>query len=240
MTAVAHLSGAIGLGSSEELLHELTNIEQQRSSLLVKKGNLMLQAAKQKATNAGVEDIHLIQQHGSLVESLIDMEDTIRVLVVGIRGESHEQTNEGVGRQLETIIRSLHKPILVVNKTFTTPQKIMLAYDGSDAANKALNMVASSPLFKNIPCHLVHVAQDTANDSLLEVPLQTLKDADIPAIGVVLQGKLEDTLTDYQASENIDLTVMGAFSHNRVRGFLLGSFTANMLKSTRKPLLLLR
>ena len=240
--AVADLTGAIGLGASEDLLNELTEVEQNRSRLLIEKGNLMLKAAKQKATEAGVTEIEIRQRHGSLSESLVELEDQIRVLVVGIRGEQHDTDQAGVGAQLETTIRSLHKPILVVNKAFETPKKIMLAYDGSDAANKALSMVASSPLFKGIPCHLVHVSDgdEQGVDKLLANAEKTLSDAGITVSSIKLNGEIDQALSRYQSEHNIDLTVMGAFSHNRVRDFLLGSFTAKMLENTQKPLLLLR
>ncbi len=243
--AVADLSGAIGLGSSEELLEELASVEQQRNSLLIKKGKLMLQAAKQKAIDAGVNDVHNQQRHGTLAESLVDLENNIGILVLGIRGEQHDQHHKdkqsGVGTQLETVIRSLHKPILVVNREFSPPKKIMLAYDGSEAANKALYLIANSPLSKGIPCHLVHVSDKAGSENpLLDQAVKTLQDANIDAQGISLAGKIETVLTEYQAKEDIDLMVMGAFSHNRVRDFLLGSFTASMLASTQRPLLLLR
>lgn len=236
--AVADYSGAIGLGSQEELLNELTELEQSRSRLLIKKGQLMLNAAKERVLAAGIESTETWQRHGSLTESLIEMEDNIRVLVVGIRGEAHEQLQEGIGTQLETVIRSMHKPILVVNKDYTEPQKIMLAYDGSEVCKKALNMVASSPLFKNIPCHIVHVGEN--GQPLLDEASQVLQESGIQVITAQLSGKIEETLAQYQAENQIDLTLMGAFSHNRMREFLLGSFTAKMLATTNRPLLLLR
>ncbi len=51
---------------------------------------------------------------------------------------------------------------------------------------------------------------------------------------------IRNKLASYQAKEGIDLTVMGAYSHHRIRDVLLGSFTAKMLSKTQKPLLLLR
>ncbi len=235
---IADYSGAIGLGSSEELLNELTEIEQTRSRLLIKQGQLMLNAAKQRVEKSGIESVAIRQRHGALSDSLIELEDQIGILVVGIRGEEHEKVDAGIGTQLETVIRSLHKPILVVNRAYSEPKKVMLAYDGSEACKKALAMIASSPLLKNIPCHIVHVGD---NDSaLLAAAAATLKAAGNPVITIQLSGKIEEVLAQYQRDQQIDLTIMGAFSHNRFRDFLLGSFTAKMLAATNRPLLLLR
>lgn len=238
---VTNLSGAIGLGASEELLNELTEVEQNRSRLLLKKGAIMLKAAKQKAIDAGIEHVGKIQQHGNIAEALVELEDDIRILVIGIRDRSAENLEADFETKLETVIRSLHKPILVVNKEFETPKSILLAYDGSQAAKKALEMVCTSPLFKQLSCHLIHVVEKlSGEDTLLISASEKLKAAGLQVVSKTLSGKTGDALIKYRTENDIDLTVMGAFSHNRLRNFLLGSFTAKMMENTKKPLLLLR
>lgn len=240
-TTKTDLSGAIGLGASEDLLNELAQVEQDRSRLLIQKGNLMLKAAKTKADEAGVNTVELRQLKGSLAESLVEMEENIRVLVIGIRGVNHQAQHYGLGAQLETIIRSLRKPILVVNNEFTAPKRIMLAYDGNKGSRKALEMVASSSLFRSAICHIVHVGVETSNsEKLLSDAAEMLSSAGIHTTAALLEGKPADCLATYQANNEIDLTLMGAFSHTRVRDFILGSFTAKMLEKTQRPLLLLR
>lgn len=236
--AVADLSGSIGLGSQEELLEELTSLEQQRSKLLLEQGRQMLEGARERALKAGAERVVTCQRHGSLIESLVELEDHIRVLVLGIRGEEHAESNKGLGAQLESIVRSLHKPILVVNREFKTPRSIMLAYDGSESARKALDMVATSPVFKQVTCHLVYVGDGA--ESVLAEGAEALGHGGISVISANLQGKTVESLIAYQQEHDIDLTVMGAFSHNKLRDLLLGSVTAKMLLGTNQPLLLLR
>ncbi|MBV1910481.1 MAG: universal stress protein [Kangiellaceae bacterium] len=236
--AVSDYSGAIGLGSQQELLQELTDVEQSRSSLLIKKGQLMLNAAKDRASQAGVSKVETYQHHGTLAESLVEIEDEMRVMVIGIRGKEHEDQEKGIGHQLESVIRSMHKPILVVNKDFSQPKTTMLAYDGSASCKKALQMIASSKLFSGLPCHVVHVGSNA--EALLDEATMVLEQAGIKATSVQLEGKVDEVLARYQAENDIELTLMGAFSHNRFRDLLLGSFTAKMLAATNRPLLLLR
>lgn len=236
--AVSDFSGAIGLGSQEDLLNELTELEQNRGRLLIKKGQLMLEAAKKRVLKAGIEKITMEQRHGSLAGSLVDLEDEIRVMVMGIRGEEHELDEKGFGTKLESVIRSLHKPMLIVGKDFTQPKNFMLAYDGSSACKKALDMVASSALFKDISCHLVHVGDKA--EAMLDEAAEVLQAAGLEVTTAQIQGKVRRSLSQYQTDNDIDMTVMGAFGHNRFRHFLVGSFTAKMLACTQKPLLLLR
>lgn len=235
--ATSDLTGAIGLGSQQELLNELTELEQSRGRLLIQKGQIMLQAAKERVMDNGVVAPQLSQVHGRLSESLIDLEDETDIIVMGIRGEAHDKQDKGLGTQLETVIRSLHKPILVVTKEYSEPKKLMLAYDGSEACKKALNIIANSSL-KNLPCHLVHVGDN--GQQLLDDAAARLKQSGVEVITRQIAGNAEQALAVYQAENNIDILVMGAFSHNRFRDFLLGSFTTKMLSSTNGALLLLR
>lgn len=236
--AVSDYSGAIGLGSQQELLSELTEVEQSRASLLIKKGQLILNAAKERAVASGVATVETYQHHGNLAESLIEIEQDTRAVVIGIRGKEHDQVGKGIGHQLESVIRSMHKPMLVVNKEFTKPKNTMLAYDGSASCKKALQMIATSKLFQGMPCHVVHVGSN--GEALLDEASMVLQKAGIEVTSIQLDGAVDEVLTNYQLENDIDLTLMGAFSHNRFRDFLLGSFTAKMLAATNRPLLLLR
>ncbi len=236
------LTGNIGLDSREHLLEDIINLEQQQSKLRLQQGKQLLQDAKKRVIRAGVSEPVCNQRHGSLVESLIELEDDIRVLVIGVRGKVHENKPDKLGAKLESIIRSLHRPILVVNAPFKAPQRIMIAYDGSTASEKAIDRVANSPLYKGLDCHLVCVCKDDVSaDRLLDQATDKLRSAGgIEVTSVKLQGKVDLALCDYQSKRDIDLTIMGAFSHTRIHDLLLGSFTAKMLLNTKKPLLLLR
>lgn len=235
-------TGNIGLGTQEHLLEQITSLEQQQSKLKMQQGKLILKAAKEHVQQNGISNVVCTQRHGDLIESLIDMEDSIRILVLGLRGHVHENQHHQIGTKLEAIVRSLHRPILIVNDTFKTPERIMVAYDGSPAAIKAVDLVATRALYKGLNCHLVCVNNngDTAA-RLLDQATRKLHAADnIDVTTAKLKGKVEYELCAYQQQHNIDLTVMGAFSHTRLHDILLGSFTHKMLVNTDKPLLLLR
>lgn len=239
--SVADLTGAIGLGAQEQLLAELTELEQQRNKLEIQKGRQMLESVKAYVEQQGIENPMLVQRHGSLIESLIDLEDDARVVVVGIRGELHEDNVAHLGAHLESIVRSVQRPIFVVNREFTAPKAAMLAYDGSACCMKGLEMVKTSPLFNNLPIHVVHVASEEGKaQSLVNYAKQALEEAGRMVQTEILTGQPHEALCQYQREHHIDLTVMGAFSHNRLRELVFGSFTIKMLLNTDKPLLLLR
>lgn len=235
------LSGNIGLDTREYLLQDMTNQEQEQSKARLQQGKALLNKAKDRVIEAGITEPLTRLQHGSLLESLTEFEAHIRVLVVGARGKEHEDQDNEIGAKIDALIRSLHRPILVVYEAFKAPEQIMIAYDGSEAADKAVDMVASSPLYKGLVCHLVCVSKTDNVAILLEQAASKLRaSGDIKIITASLQGKAAEELCAYQITHHIDMTLMGAFSHSRLHDILLGSFTHKMLLKTKKPLLLLR
>ncbi len=235
------LSGNIGLGSREHLLEELASLDEQRSKLALEQGHLMLEAAKARASADGVGNPQLRQRHGDLVDSLAELQQGIRLLVIGRQGEASASLARQVGSQLENAIRTLQRPILVSCGEFKAPQSYLFAYDGSATARKGIEMLAASPLLKGLPCHLLLVGADT-NDAWeqLEAAARVLQGSASEVQLAIRAGEVEPVLHAYQAEHAIDLLVMGAYGHSRIRQFLVGSTTGHLLRSSESPLLILR
>ncbi|WP_355660399.1 universal stress protein [Halomonas salifodinae] len=240
-TAEADLSGNIGLGSREHLLEELASLDEQRAKLAQEQGRLMLTAAKERAQADGVAEPAGRQRNGTLVETLAELENEIRLLVIGKRGEGHQQDSGHLGSNLERVVRSLHRPILMVPPTFKRPEKVLIAFDGSKTTRKGVEMIAKSPLFRGCECHVVMVGAELADlRSQLDWALTTLREADHQALGEIRAGEVEETLRAYTEEQGIDLLVMGAYGHSRIRHLLVGSTTTAMLRKAKLPVLLLR
>lgn len=239
--AAGNLSGIIGLGSREYLLEELAALDEKRSKLALEEGRMMLDSAKQRVVTAGVMQPDVRQRNGDLVESLRELESDTRLLVIGKQGEDSGTDLQLIGSQLESVIRTLHRPILVTPASFSVPNSVMLAFDGSATTRKGVEMLASSPLFKGIPIHLVMVGEDTGDSrALLESARDALTAAGFEVHIAIRAGEVGPTLHAYQAEHGIGLLVMGAYGHSRIRQFLVGSTTTSMIRSTTTPLLLLR
>ncbi|WP_282038513.1 universal stress protein [Halomonas alimentaria] len=240
-TAETDLSGNIGLGSREHLLEELSQLEERRAKVAQEQGRLMLKAARERAVEKGASEAAGRQRNGTLVETLEELQEEIRLLVVGKRGETAHQDSGHLGSNLERVVRSLHRPILMVPHAFKEPEKVMLAFDGSKTTRKGVEMLAKSPLFEGVPVHVVIVGAETGdNRSQLDWALKTLRDAGHEAEGAIRAGEVEATLRAYQEEQQIDLLVMGAYGHSRIRHLLVGSTTTAMLRKAKGPVLLLR
>ncbi|WP_346796125.1 universal stress protein [Halomonas sp. Bachu 37] len=235
------LSGNLGLGTREHLLERLSELDEQRAKVAREHGRLMLEAAKERATAHGAGGSLTRQRNGTLVEALVELESEIRLLVVGKRGETADQASGHLGANLERVVRQMHRPILMAPPTFHRPEKVMIAFDGSNTARKGVDMLARSPLFQEAACHVVIVGAETAEHcSQLEWAVATLRDAGHDAEGAIRAGEVEATLRAYQQEHAIDMLVMGAYGHSRIRHLLLGSTTTAMLRNATLPVLILR
>lgn len=235
------LAGNIGLGSREQLLEELTELDRKRAKLAREHGQHLLDKAEERVKNGGLTDAVKRQRHGTLAESILALEKETRLFVMGLHGASSSDRDLHPGGQLETVIRSAHRPILLVPDEYTEPKSAMVAFDGSEAAFKGVELIANSPVVKGMPLHLVMVGADTADR------WEQLKQAEkmLAGLGVeitlaIRAGDVEATLHDYQAEHDIDLLVMGAYGRSRIRQFFVGSNTTNMLKTAQKPIVILR
>lgn len=235
------LAGNIGLGSREHLLEELADLDQQRSKLALEQGHHLLEQAEQRVAESDLTGVIRRQRHGDLTDSLLAVEDQTRLLVMGLHGESSSDRDLHIGSQLETVIRSLHRPILLVPDEFTRPRSAMLAFDGSNTAFRSVELLAGSPVIKGMPLHIVMVGPETSDRWEQLKRAQSMLSAPGTDIQLAIRaGDVEPALHEYQQEHDIDMLVMGAYGHSRIRQFLVGSTTTTMLKTAEKPLVILR
>ncbi|MCL7945515.1 universal stress protein [Marinobacter sp. ATCH36] len=225
---------------SDSMLTRLSALDQQRVALNRERGELLLDFAAGEASNAGVPDARRKLVRGNLMETLAGLQDDLRVLVVGKRGES--ATEESLGSHLEQMIRTNPRPTLIVGREFTAPTKALLAFDGSDTMVRAINTIASSPMFHHLECHVVLVGAETdEHREQLTWAETTLENANVDVkTHLAAETFVDATLTAYAKENDIDLMVMGAYGHSRLRHMLVGSTTSTLLKHTRLTLLVLR
>ncbi|MFT5722196.1 MAG: nucleotide-binding universal stress UspA family protein [Motiliproteus sp.] len=231
------LSGSIGLGSREELLGELANTDEKLSRQAMELGRAMLDAARQKAIADGVAEPKCTQRHGILGETLVEMGERIRLLILANHTQNH---HEHLGSHLEEVVRKTHRPTLITPAEFKAPQRILICFDGSDTTRKAVEMVADSPLFRGISCHLLMVGEASAtHKKQLSWAQTTLEAAGFDAPVKIMDGDIEAVLTDYVSVQGIDMLVMGAYRHSVLHRFILGSTTTSIIRKVSIPVLLL-
>ncbi len=190
---------------------------------------------------AGVASPDVRQRYGVLVETLVEQEKGVRLFVLGRRGESAEATQRDLGRNVERVVRALNQPILAVTEGFTEPNRVMIAFDGGIVTQRGVKMVASSPLFRGLPMHVLMSGKESQNASKqLEWAKTTLEAAGFEVIPSLIPGDAESVIAKAVREQGIDMLIMGAYSHSPLRSLLFGSKTSDLLRSAKIPTLLLR
>lgn len=240
--SIADFSGNLTLGAQEKLLQDLTAVDESRSRLGQEHGRLLLQQARAIAADSHGLSAETRLRHGSLVETLTELEMGVRLFVLGKRGEHADFAKGHLGGQLERVARAVHRPLLVASREFAEVKRVLIAFDGSPTTRKGVEMVAASPLFRGLEILLV-TAGAAANDAAsaqMRWALESLTTAGLSAHGEFRAGEPEVVIPDYVRDERIDLLVMGAYGHSRIRQLIVGSTTTTMLRTCHVPVLLLR
>jgi nucleotide-binding universal stress UspA family protein len=234
-------SGAIGLGARSALLEEMTKLDEQRGKVALQLGKELLTTAVKKAESAGVKGVEMIQRHGDVVESINDLLDKIRLIVIGRSGQGHDGNFNALGSHIEMLLRKATDPVLIVPAEFKQPASFMVAYDGRETADKALQKVIDGGLLYGLHCHLVSVKNnETDLTDKLDAAKQRLEKKGFTVTASFIEGDIHQSLMEYKTTNNVDLVVMGAFGHSKLRQFFVGSNTIKMLERCDVPLIVLR
>ncbi|MBK0399029.1 universal stress protein [Limibaculum sp. M0105] len=240
-TASSDLSGSIALGARTALLEELSALDTERARLAQKRGRAIVEDAEAVIRAAGIENVTARLRSGDLLETVAEAEPTSRGIVIGKRGEGADFARLHLGSNLERIVRSATKPVFVAARAFRPITKVLIAYDGGVAAMKAVDHVARAPLFAGLDIRLLSVGTEQGELARNLAKAQaTLRAGGHDARVEVSPGQPEKVLAEVVERDGIDLLVMGAFGHSRIRAMIIGSTTSEMIRSCKIPVVLFR
>lgn len=235
------LSGALSLGARTALMEELVTLDAQRAKLAAKQGHAILDDAAALLSGDGVTPVEQKLRHGDLIETLTALMPEVRALVIGKRGEGSAGAFDHLGSNLERIIRSATVPVFVAARVFRPIGKVLIAYDGSASADRAVERMAQSPVFEGLTAALVYAGADTpAIRSQMNAAQSRLAAGGLQASIAIEPGEPETALERKIAAEGFDLLVMGAYGHSRLRNLIIGSTTTAMIRACKVPVLLYR
>lgn len=237
----ADLSGNITAGMQEILLAELASLDAQRAKLLQKRGRMVLDEARERVMQAGVAEATVSLRNGDLLETLSERAATADLIVIGKRGEAADFAKLHLGSNIERVVRSMHRPILVASRAFRPIERVLIAFDGGASALKAVDYVSRSPMFAGLSVTLVTAGPaEPATRQRIENAAAQLKGGGLAVEATIEPGSAEKAISAVVDRGAIDLLVMGAYGHSRVRSLIIGSTTTEMLRACRIPVLLFR
>ena len=236
----ADLSGALALGARTALLQELSALDAERARLARVRGRANLEDGQAILAQAGIARTATVRS-GGLVETVAEAEREAGLVVIGKRGEAADFARLHLGSNLEGIVRAATRPVFVAARAFRPVAKLLVAYDGGPSARRALDHVGRSPLFRGLDIRVLTVGPDSAELRRgLDEAQATLASAGHDAAVDLVPGQPEDAIADTVERDGIDLLVMGAYGHSRIRSMTIGSTTGEMIRRCRIPVLLFR
>ena len=239
--SLVDLSGMIGFDAHDMLLSQLSALDEQRSRLAAMHGKNMLEVVQKRATAAGLAAFEVRQRHGALVQSLLDLQDEARLIVLGRHEQKKAAHRRYFDHNVERVVRSVDLPVLVVSASFRAPRRFLIAFDGSETARNMVERLAASTLLAGLQCHVLCVSEDAERVGRhMDWVRSVLSTRQFEPVMAVRAGVPEAVIVDYLLSNGIDLLVIGAYGHSRIRELVVGSLTTTLLRTSPVPVLVMR
>ncbi|MBN1542558.1 universal stress protein [candidate division KSB1 bacterium] len=176
---------------------------------------------------------------GSPVDAILDYSNTSDLVIMGKRGEYERWNNNALGATVEAVSRTIRKPLIVTKKAFRPIKKALIAYDGSDHANRAMQYVGhiAETLHAKLMILVVTDDQELGRHYTKEAE-NYLMNYNITIQSEIREGSPDKIISDFAKTEEIDLIAIGAFGRSRIKETILGSTTEHILRLSTSPVLL--
>jgi nucleotide-binding universal stress UspA family protein len=142
---------------------------------------------------------------------------------------------------LARVLESSPRPVVAVPQEAPARDPILVAFDGSLQAARALGVFVASGLGAGQPIHLVNAASDPVEAAqTLERASDFLHHHELSAEAHVVTGFATPAEAILELAGRLEsgLIVMGAYGQPLLREFFLGSVTRSVLKKTTIPVFL--
>jgi nucleotide-binding universal stress UspA family protein len=232
------ISGAAGMPPSEGFFDAI-------EKSLDEKADAVLKEFQERCQKSGVK-AEVKKAIGKISSIIIEEAQSADLILMAKKGE-HFHLKEGglLGSVAEAVVRNSGKPVLVTPEKFLEIESMALAFDGSDSATKALRLALELSKDNIWPLTVVIVTPDAKKADTLSTQVEEMneKETNAPLADceiIIFTGKEQDEIMKYINAESVELMVMGAYGHNRLRELFLGSTTSHIIRKSPIPVLLIR
>jgi nucleotide-binding universal stress UspA family protein len=193
-----------------------------------------------RCAQAGVP-CKLLEDVGSPWEQVLVEAQRYDLILVGQQTYFHFETQQAPCETLHKVLRNTPRPVVTAPDKLTPGSAVLIAYDGSLQAARALQAFQASGLRQQREIHIISVAQehveaarhaDRAAEFLRFHEIQALVH---PTASTALPAQV---ILEQVQERGAGLLVMGAYGQTRLREFFLGSTTQTVLKDSLIPLFL--
>jgi nucleotide-binding universal stress UspA family protein len=163
------------------------------------------------------------------------------LILLGQKSHFRFATQDSPDDTLVNVLKNSPRPVVTVPNALNTSGSVVVAYDGSLQAARALQAFEASGLGQAAEVHIVSVGDDHLEARRhAERAVEFLGFHEIKADPHVVSptGGTAETILNQAAHFRAGLLVMGCYGRSALREFLLGSVTRTVLKRSPVPLFL--
>jgi len=164
------------------------------------------------------------------------------LVVLGQETHFHFETQRGSCETLERVLKDAPRPVVTAPRRLSGGSSLMIAYDGSLQAARALQMAHALGLSQDGLVHVVTVAKSDAEGRRIgKRAIEFLAAHEVEATLYVDEAPAAAAakiLLRRARELDAKLVVMGAYGQPSLKEFLLGSVTKTVLREATVPLLL--
>lgn len=208
---------------------------------LERRGRQILDDFEQRARESG-RTIESKLEIGVIADVVGDQARSVDLVVIGKRGEHAAFGEHPLGSTVHRLVRRSPKPVLVCPEGSDPLDRVLVAYDGSEHATRALEVGVAYAERRGLPLHVVSVhpnEEEARRVSDEAVDYAAGHELD-PVVHVRESDRASEMILEVAREIGVDLLVMGAYGSGRFREFLLGSTTEEILTRFDHPILLYR
>jgi len=213
-------------------------------AMLESQADTYLNLLEEKCNRGGVPFKREIRE-GIVSHEITKSADSCDLIVMGKGGVHAEWHDVFLGTTVEFVVRQTHKPVLITPREFKPFSKLLIAYDGSDYADKAIQNGAGIAQVLKMPVTVICVAdkKEDAVGTLSKAKTALEKGYALKVDIIAKEGSdhARGILEVCNDEDNrFDLLAMGAYGHSKLQEIILGSTTVRVMRSTECPILLCR
>jgi nucleotide-binding universal stress UspA family protein len=202
------------------------------------RGETALQLLAARCQAAGVPVTTDIQ-FGSVLQLLLQEAAEVELLALGRRGHRHAVDPNRLGGHFRAIAHRIQRPLLVGGDEQRPVQRLLLAYDGSETAQRALGW--ASLLQQALSARVVVVAVQDSGDApgqwAMDIETQVAQSSLGHYEFLTRVGQPATEIVAVAAENQVDLIVMGRYHHVALLEWLAGSTVDKVLRNTGLPVL---
>ncbi|HTR62876.1 MAG TPA: universal stress protein [Candidatus Binataceae bacterium] len=185
--------------------------------------------------------VETVLDMGIVANQVCDRARSVDLVMIGHRGVNERFSSGLLGSTAEAVARKCPRPLFISPMKFREIQRMVLAYDGSERASRAMRAAAEFASSLGIPIAIVTVARDQkTGERTLEEARKYFEPYSLQAEFKLLGGHANEEIVKFIKDYEADLLFIGAYGHSRIIEMVLGSTTEYVLRNTPCPVFLSR